>query len=79
MADDPYLTDPRANTVEGWIAIWEIIGRHIAKGKRVDCYAEHDIFYLPLQGVSEDSEDGQALTRLGLHYEDDTDSWAKNT
>jgi hypothetical protein len=45
---DHYLKDPRANSLEGWIAAFQIFGKYKIGGLSGYHYmaAEHDIFYV---------------------------------
>lgn len=74
MDDDIYLTDPRANTVEGVIAGLTILSKYMEKGMQESffCGGEHDIIHIYVgdDALAEDSEDGQALIRLGFRVED---------
>jgi hypothetical protein len=87
-----YGTDPRACTIEGWIAALQILAKYVTPKVPFSTGAEHDILYLgpgpePLD-VNDDGEyiwpadqldDALELDRLGFHYNLECDSWAKLT
>ena len=43
---DHYLKDPRANTIDGWIAALEIFAKYVDRAKYHYMSAEHDILYI---------------------------------
>jgi hypothetical protein len=77
--DDEYMKDPRAKTVEGFVAGLGILAKYMEKGMQESyfCGGEHDAIhiYVELEDLPEDSEDGLALVRLGFHASD-ADNWA---
>jgi hypothetical protein len=80
MSSDNYMDDPRAKSVEGFIAGLNIFAKYWEKGlaSTYQFGASHDIvhiFDVGLDKCPEDSEDGQALRALGFHADEDLDSW----
>lgn len=75
--------DPRAKTLEGWIASIEIFAKNHPEGlKNSYCFeGQHDIIFTHFteEEIPEDSEDGKALVRLGWFVDSDTDGWATFT
>lgn len=91
---DNYLKDPRANTIEGWIAALQIFAKYRPKGlqDRLETHAEHDILFVcdkpePVDQdeegepafAPEHQEDAAALDGLGFHWDSDGDCWSKFT
>ena len=78
MDSDEYMKDPRAKSMEGFIAGLAVLARHMGWGlqQKFPFGAEHDVFhiYVGTEKLPEASEDGLALVRLGFHVEDD--GWA---
>lgn len=78
MSDEDYMKDPRAKTVEGFIAGLTILSKYMKGGMKESyfCTAEHDEFFVfvELDELPEDSEDGIALQRLGFHASS-ADNW----
>lgn len=75
MADNIYKSDPRAKSVEGFIAGLTILSRYMAKGLAETYFmgGEHDVIhiYVDIEDCPDDSEDGQKLSALGFHCGDD--------
>lgn len=74
-----FLSDPRHNTLAGWLRIFAIIGEvyHPANG-RIDITPGHDILHLPIDlgDVEQESDLGWELIGLGCHYDEDAENWA---
>lgn len=79
MADDDYMKDPRAKSVEGMIAGLTILSEYLKDGMATKyfCGGEHDIiyFYVSLEDLPKESPHGVELQRLGFHADDDADAW----
>ena len=77
---DNYLSDPRAKSIEGFIAALQIIAKHKPKGlsEKYFCGAEHEVLYIYDCGESipPGSDDGNALESLGFHFDGDAETWA---
>lgn len=72
-SDTLYMTDPRAKTIEGFIAALEIFMKYMDKSESNFFTASHDVITGPSidETCSEDSEDGKMLIKLGWHLEED--------
>lgn len=90
---DNYLKDPRARTIEGWIAALQIFSKYVGGLQAyLPVCAEHDILFLPAfppaigrtggdeyQFAPEHEEDAKTLRGLGFHWSSEGDCWAKFT
>lgn len=92
---DNYGKDPRARTINGWIAALEIFGKYVPRDEYHYVAAEHDIFYIadkpaPLscelkhgdyvcEWADDVRADAEMLDALGFHWDGDSNSWAKHT
>lgn len=80
-SDDIYMSDPRAKTIEGFIAGLVILAGHMPKGDKQSYAfgAEHDVIHIwgdiSLETIPEDSLDGKALLSLGFHTDAELDQW----
>ena len=78
-----YMSSPDAKTVIGFKRALDILAKYLLNGERAKFFAsaEHDIFCVNVNGevLSEDSEDGLELSRLGWHYDSEYESWAYYT
>lgn len=76
--NDDYMKDPRAKSVEGFVAGLTILSAHMEWGmqQKFFCGGEHDIIHIYVgdDALAEDSDDGRALAKLGFHVEDG--AWA---
>jgi hypothetical protein len=77
MSDD-YLSDPRANTFEGWIAALAIFSKYHDKGMQghLSTGSEHDILYLsdkPAPLSVDEDDDGEAVEEWAEETKADAD------
>ncbi len=79
-SDKLYMKDARAKSVEGLIAALAIFAKYLKKGQKEKFFtgASHDVlyFYVDLEKLPEDSEDGRILVGLGFHADEDSENWA---
>jgi hypothetical protein len=70
--DEIYMTDPRAKTIEGFIAALEIFLKYMDKTESSFLHASHDLITGPSieETCVEDSENGKILLKLGWHVEE---------
>ncbi len=80
MSDEIYNSDPRAKSLEGFIAALEILAKHESEGlqTKYSLDAQHDIIYAgpSINDIPEDSQDGILLQALGWHANEDEECWA---
>lgn len=80
MADEDYMKDPRAKSIEGMIAGLTILSGYLKDGMATTyfCGGEHDeiFFYVSLDDLPEDSAHGLELQSLGFHADEDVETWA---
>lgn len=78
MSDKTYMVDPAAKSVSAFIEGVKILSRHMKEGLETRFFmgAEHDVIYVYVdpESLPEDSANGQRLSALGFHVEND--SWA---
>jgi hypothetical protein len=73
MSDNLYMKDAAAKTIDGIIAVMEIIRTVNPTTKRPIGAAEHDVIYFDIPS-DVDAATSEKLARLGCHYENE--SWA---
>lgn len=80
--DDLYMKDPRAKTVEGFIAGLTLLAAHMPNGlsQKFAFGGGHEEIFIwgdvTLDAVPRDSEEGHKLIALGFHADEDLDQWS---
>lgn len=78
MSEDNYMKDPRAKTVEAFIAGLNILAKYMKCGLQESyfCTAEHDeiFIFVGLDDCPPVSDDGIELQKLGFHASS-ADNW----
>jgi hypothetical protein len=77
-SDELYMKDPAAKSVTGFIEALRILSKYMKDGESTTFFsgAEHDVIYFYTEGPDEESPEGDKLTGLGFHWDEDTEGWA---